>query len=117
LKDHTRGRSAATIWAYAFRIVPPQAKSRLRAVGALLDKEHSAAHDASRTWAGRLIHGARTTHILIVSDSLDRSRTLNRRLEAEFKRLKVGFSVSEPVALPGSASLERRRGAKRRPTG
>jgi hypothetical protein len=110
--DHKKGRSPPTIWAYAFRIVPPQSKTRLRAVGALLDQAHLAAHGESRTWAGRLMLGAQTTRILIVSDSLARSREVNRRLEAEFKRLKVNVSVTEPVALPGSSRLGRRHGAR-----
>ena len=105
------------IWAYAFQIVPPQTKSRLRAVDAVLDQEHLAAHDISRTWAGRLILGTQTTRILIVSDSLARSRRVNRRLEAEFKRLKVNFSVTEPVELPGSSVLGRRRGPRRKTAG
>jgi hypothetical protein len=117
VKNQRKGRAPTTIWAYAFQIVPPPTKNHLREVGALLDEEHSAAHEAARTWAGRMIHGARMTRILIVSDSLVRSRKVNRRLEAEFKRLKVGFSVTEPVALPGSARLGRRREAKRKPAG
>lgn len=99
-----RSRSPQTIWAYAYQILPPQTKSRLRAVRALLDQEHSAAQHGSRTWAGRLILGARMTHILIVTDSLARSRMVNRRLEAQLKQLKVTFSVTGPVALPGDAA-------------
>jgi hypothetical protein len=110
--DHMKGRSPPPIWAYAFRIVPPQSKTRLRAIGALLEQAHLAAHGESRTWAGRLILGAKTTRILIVSDSLARSRDVNRRLEAEFKRLKVDVSVTEPVALPGSGGLGRRHSAR-----
>jgi hypothetical protein len=97
-------RSSQTIWAYAYQILPPQTKSRLRAVIALLNQEHSAAHDGSRTWAGRLILGARMTSILIVSSSLDRIREVNQRLEAELKHLKVDVAVTEPVALPGTAT-------------
>lgn len=97
-------RSPQTIWAYAYQIVPPQTKSRLRAVRALLDQEHSAAQQGSRTWAGRLILGAQMTRILIVSDSLERSREVNQRLEAELELLEVDFSVTEPVALPGNAA-------------
>lgn len=98
------GKSPQTVWAYAYQIVPPQTKSRLRAVRALLDQEHSAAQQGSRTWAGRLILGAQMTRILIVSDSLERSREVNQRLEAELEQLEVDFSVTEPVALPGDAA-------------
>lgn len=99
-----RSRSPQTVWAYAYQIVPPQTKSRLRAVRALLEQEHSAAEHGSRTWAGRLILGAKMTRILIVSDSLERSREVNSRLEAELEQLNVDFSVTEPMLLPGSAS-------------
>lgn len=99
-----RSRSPRTTWAYAYQIVPPQTKSQLRAVSALLDQEHSAAKNGSRTWAGRLILGARMTRILIVSDNLEQSRKVNRRLEAELKHLEVGFSITAPVALPSNAA-------------
>jgi hypothetical protein len=94
-----RSRPPQTLWAYAYQIVPPPTKSRLRAVRALLEKEHSTSRRRSRAWTGRLIAGARQTRILIVSDSLERSRAVNRRLEAELKRLKVAFSVTEPLTL------------------
>jgi hypothetical protein len=113
----TQSRPKRTIWAYAFRIVPPQSKNRLRAIRVLIEAEHSASRDGSRTWTGRFIHGSRTTAILIVTDSLERSRAVNRKLEAEFKRLKVDFSVTEPVELPGSTRLGRVRGAKRKTSG
>lgn len=100
-----RSRSPQTVWAYAYQIVPPQTKSRLRAVRALLDKEHSAAQHGSRTWAARLILGAKMTRILIVSDSLERNREVNLRLEAELEQLNVDFSVTEPMLLPGNAAL------------
>jgi hypothetical protein len=97
-------RPSPTVWAYAYQIVPPQTKSRLRAVRALLDKEHVAAQLGSRAWAGRLILGAQMTRILIVSDSLEWSREVNQRLEAELNQLKVDFSVTEPVEVPGSGA-------------
>jgi hypothetical protein len=45
------------------------------------------------------------TRILIVSDSLQRCRGVDRRLEAALGQLQVAFSVTEPVALaaPGRA--------------
>jgi hypothetical protein len=93
--------SPRAIWAYAYQIVPPQTRSRLRAVGAILDQEHATAQHGSRTWAGRLIVGAQVTRILIVSDNLELSHEANQRLEAELRLLKVVFSATEPVKLPG----------------
>jgi hypothetical protein len=92
-----------TIWAYAYQIVPPQTKSRLRAVRALLDQEHSIAQNGSRAWAGRLIVGTKMTRILVVSDSLVHSAEVNQKLEAELKLLQATFTVSEPVQVPGDA--------------
>jgi hypothetical protein len=91
-------------WAYAISIVPPQSRSRLRAVSTLLDQAHSTAQLGSRTWAGRLIGGEKMTRILIVSDSLVRNRMVNKKLQAALQRLKIGFSVSEPVALLGTVA-------------
>jgi hypothetical protein len=92
-----------TIWAYAYQIVPPQTRSRLRAVRALLDQEHATGNNGNRTWAGRLIVGAKATRILIVSDSLEHSADVNQKLEAELNLLQATFTVSEPVQLPGDA--------------
>jgi len=99
-----RSRPRRIIWAYAYQIVPLQTRSRLRAVSALLEREHSTARRGSRTWVGRVIVGAQKTRILIVSDSLLRSRRVNRKLEAELKRLKVIFSSTKPVALAGNTT-------------
>jgi hypothetical protein len=99
-----KSRLPQMLWAYTYQIVPPQSKSRLRAVRALLDQEHSAAKKASGTFAGRLIAGARVTRILIVSDCPELSCEVNQRLEAELENLKAEFSVSEPVALHGAAA-------------
>lgn len=94
------GRSPPTIWAYAYQIVPPQTKRRLRAVTALLDREHAAARAVSRTFSGRLVLGENMTRILLVSDSLEQCRKVNQKLEAELKTLRVEFSLTAPVALP-----------------
>jgi hypothetical protein len=91
-------------WAYAISIMPPQPRSRLRPVSTVLDQAHSIAQQGSRTWAGRLIGGAKMTRILIVSDSLVRNRVVNKQLEAALHRLKIGFSFSAPVALLGTAA-------------
>ncbi len=103
----TRERgSTGTVWAYAYQIVPPQTKTRLAAVRALLDQEHSTAHngDGTRAWAGRLIIGAKATRILVVSDSLEHSAEVNEKLETELRLLQATFSMSEPVLLPAGAA-------------
>ena len=109
MKGVTREGSgpAGVIWAYTYQIVPPQPKGRLRGITALLAQEHQVARRGSRRWAGRLLLGSQMTQILIVSDRVERNREINQKLEAELRRLKVEFDVTEPVALPGhSAAAE-----------
>jgi len=91
------------LWAYAYQIVPAQPSSRLGAIRTLLMDETAAARGNARTWSGRLVLERRATHILIVSDAPGRHDAINRRLEAELKRLDAFFSVTEPLAVAGRA--------------
>jgi len=89
-----------SLWAYAYRIVPPQPSQRLGTIRTLLKDEALAAHGSARTWSGRLVLEAEATHILIVSDDArGRDRPINRRLEAALKVLGAAFSVTEPLAV------------------
>ena len=99
-----RSESPKTIWTYAYQIVPPQAEGRLDAIKHLLDVEHADAHRGARTWAGRVILEPQVTHILVVSDSPEQSREINRRLETELKELAVGFIKSVPMAVADDAA-------------
>ena len=93
----TRNRSTKTIWTYAYQIVPPQREHRLSTIKTLLEHEQADAHRKARTWVGRVVREQQITHILVVSDSPAQSRAVNRRLEAEFKSLAVGFSMTAPM--------------------
>ena len=94
------GRSIPkTLWAYAYELVPPQGEEQLNAIRTLLEKEHSEAQRAARTWTGKLVSEPQVTHILVVSDSPDQSREVNGRLEGRLKQLKAGYSVTVPMAL------------------
>lgn len=86
-----------TVWAYAYQIVPPQPEDRLRAIEALLDREQSEAGNGARTWVGRLVAQEHVTHILVVSDSPEQDLEVNRRMEAELRKLKAGFSITAPM--------------------
>jgi hypothetical protein len=88
-----------TLWAYAYDIVPPQAGGQLNAIRTLLETEHSEAQRAARTWTSRLVCERQVTHILVVSDSPDQRREVNRRLEGRLKQVKAGFSLTVPMAL------------------
>jgi hypothetical protein len=99
-----KGRpESKTRWAYAYRIVPPQAQDRLRAIQTLLDREHSEARRGARTWEGRFVHEEQITHILVVSDSPDQDREVNRRLGVALNELKAGFLLTAPMAVADDA--------------
>ena len=87
-------------WAYAYEIVPAQAEDRLRAITKLLEDENSDAQRGARTWAARVVLEQQITHILVVSDSPEQDREVNRRLETELKGLNIGFSMTLPLAVP-----------------
>jgi hypothetical protein len=109
-----RGQPPQTTWAYGYKIVPPQAEDRLNAIKMLLNHEHADAKRGARTWAGRVVLEEQVTHILVVSDSPKQNREVNRRLEAELKALKVGFSMTTPMAVAdaGAPSPETARPAQ-----
>ena len=87
------------LWAYAYRIVPPQPSRRLGPIRRLLKDENASARGGARTWSGRLVLERVATHILIVSDAPGRTHSINRLLEAELERLEATFSVTEPLAV------------------
>lgn len=88
-----------TLWAYAYQIVPPQVEGQMEAIRALLEEEHLKSRSAARTWAGRLVSEERVTHILVVTDSPDQSREINRQIEHGLKQLKAAFTLGPPVAV------------------
>ncbi len=91
--------SAKTIWAYAYEIHPPQPENRLCRIKALLDHEHSDAKLKAQIWNGRFVEEKLITHILVVSDTPAQGREVNRKLEAELKELKAGFSLTAPMSV------------------
>jgi hypothetical protein len=94
-----RQSSPKKIWAYTYQILQPQAAGRLRTIQALLDHEHGDAERGGHTWAGRIVREPHITLILIVSDSPDRNLKMNRKLDAELKKLNVEFLTTAPMAV------------------
>src|SRR5690606_15111719 len=88
-----------TRWAYAYEIVPPQAEGQLRGLRAILARAHAAARRTAHTWTGRLVCEREATHILVVCDSPDQGREVNRLLERRVRRANATFSLTPPVAL------------------
>jgi len=99
-----KGGPPRTLWTYAYQIEPPQVEGRLRSVRSLLDDEDAQSGRGARTWVGRVVTEERITHILVVSDSPDRRREVNSRLEAELKKLRVGFSITASMQVAGGAA-------------
>lgn len=100
-----RRRSDKTVWAYAYQILPPQSADRLRAIQALLDREHGDAQRESRTWAGRIVLEPKVTLILVVSDTPAQDREINHRLAAEVTRLQAAMLITTPLAVADDAPL------------
>lgn len=88
------------IWAYAYRLEPPQSASRLREVKALLEREHNTAKDRSGTWEGRLVDDERVSHILVLSDTPDLTGEANRRLESALKAINARYNLTVPMVVP-----------------
>lgn len=88
-----------SIWAYGYEIAQPLAADRLRSIEKLLEKEQTHAKRRARTWASRFVVEERVTHILVLSDSPDQRLDINRRLEEELEKMKIGFSISPPVVV------------------
>ena len=100
MTEKKRQKESKARWAYAYRIVPPQAEDQLRAIQTLLDLEHSDAKRRAETWEGRFVLEEQITHILVVSDSPEQNHEGNRKLESELQQLGAGFSITAPMALP-----------------
>jgi hypothetical protein len=102
-------QSQTSLWAYAYQIVPPQPKRRLDTIQELLDHEHEAARAGARTWTGRLVLERQVTRILIVADSPDQERGVNRGLASELHRLQVTFSLTASLAIRAETAVSAKR--------
>ena len=93
---------ASKSWAYAYQLNPPQPESRFAKVKMLLRRARLAAQRDGRRWTGQIVKDARITHILVVTDAPHEVRAVDRAIDAELKRLKMGFAITGParVSLP-----------------
>ena len=89
-------------WAYAYQLNPPQPEPRFAKVKMLLRRARLAAQRDGRRWTGQIVKDARITHILVVTDAPHEVRAVDRAIDAELKRLKMGFAITGParVSLP-----------------
>ena len=90
-------------WAYAYQLDPPQPEPLFAKVKMLLRRARLAARRDGRLWTGQMVKDAHITHILVVTDAPDEAHAVDRAIDAELKRLKMGFAITGPawVSLPG----------------
>jgi len=94
---------ASKSWAYAYQLDPPQPEPRFAKIKTLLRRARLAAQRDGRLWTGKIVMEAHITHILVVTDAPDQARSVDHAIDAELKRLKMGFAITGParVSLPG----------------
>jgi hypothetical protein len=93
------GVNVKVLWAYVYQIVTLQPWTRLGTIRTLLNNETAASRSAARSWAGRLLLDRNTMRILIVGDSPEQNREVNRRLETQLKNVGAGYSITAPMAI------------------
>jgi hypothetical protein len=94
------------IWAYSYRLVPPQPAEILRKVKTLLDREHRDATKRDATWEGRFVVDERIAHILVLSDSPDLDLAVNHRIEAALRAIDAGYAVTVPLAVVADPAVD-----------
>lgn len=99
MKQKAHDSAPKKMWAYGYAITPPQPESRLAAIQALLDSEHTTAKGHARTWEGRFVHEEEVTHILVVTDSPDQHQAVNQKLEAALSAIEAGYALTAPLAV------------------
>jgi hypothetical protein len=85
------------LWAYAYQLLPPRATDGMSGILELVHQENADALRNARTWTARLVAERQVTHVLVLSDTPDLDRDMNRRLEARLRELDVRFTVTLPM--------------------
>ena len=99
-------------WAYAYQLNPPQPEPLFAKVKMLLRRAWLAARRDGRLWTGQMVKDAHITHILVVTDAPDKVRAVDRAIDAELKRLKMGFAITGPARVSLQRVTPRRRSPK-----
>jgi hypothetical protein len=86
-----------TLWVYGYEMIPPHQVAGMTAIRGLLDRENAEAKREARTWTARLVTEQQATHVLIVSNSPEQNREVNRKLETELKALGVEYLLTVPM--------------------
>lgn len=86
-----------SLWAYAYQLRPPRTTDLVRTIAELVNQENEDALRGAHTWTARLVTEPQVTHVLVLSDTPELDREMNRRLEARLRELDVPFTVSLPM--------------------
>ncbi len=90
----------ASLWAYAYLIVPAATGDALIVLGAAVDRANVAARARAAGWTGLLLVEPDATSILVVSDGPSRSRPGNRRVEGALRGMRAPFIRTLPMEIP-----------------
>ena len=86
-------------WAYFYQLVSPCDEPTLATISELLVEENSLARRRRSGWTARLVIEEGQARILVVCETCAQDCTVNRRLEAHWRRLGTEFSVTVPMAI------------------
>lgn len=86
-----------SLWAYAYQILPPRSTDLVSTIAELVNRENADARRSAHTWTARLVTEPQVTHVLVLSDTPELDREMNRRIEARLRELDVRFTVSLPM--------------------
>lgn len=87
----------ASVWAYAYQLLPPRTGDLVSTIVELVSRENADAARSAQSWKARLVTEPQVTHVLIVSDTPELDREMNRRFEARLRELDIRYTVSLPM--------------------
>jgi hypothetical protein len=85
------------LWAYAYQLLPSRATDHMSRIIELVDQENADALRDARSWTARLVAEPQVTHVLVLSDTPELDREMNRRLEARLRELDIRFTLTLPM--------------------
>jgi hypothetical protein len=97
-----------SLWAYAYQLQPPRTTDVVSTIAEIVNRENADALRSAGNWTARLVTEPQVTHVLVLSDTPEQDREMNRRLEARLRELDIPFTVSLPMrvdeAAPGTST-------------
>lgn len=91
--------SEEPLWAYAYQLLPSATTDLVSTIVELVNEENAGALRSAHKWTARLVTEPQVIHVLVLSDTPELDREMNRRLEARLRELEVRFTVSLPMRI------------------